>query len=177
MRRGKRKAMQVMDHSDEVERLRLVNLQLRQRNARQLGVIARMEDRAERREGKLRLLLQEISERPTMPDWIRELPIVKEAYAEFQPRLMDHFHGELPRVDVAEVTVLEDFGLDLRIINTLDEWGVLYVRELLTKSQEWLLQLPNCSVASLEKIHVALRAAGFLGADAELTTKGGKRVG
>lgn len=164
-----------LDYSAEMERLRLDNLQLRQRNARQLGVIQRLEDRAERREGKLRLLLQEISERSAMPDWVRELPLVREAYAEFQPQVMDHFGGVHPRAETAEIVVLEDYGLELRIINTLDEWGVLYVRELLAKSQEWLLKLPNFSVASLKKTHDALRAAGYLAADEELA-KGEERA-
>lgn len=157
-----------LDHSAENERLRAENWELKKRNSRQLRIIERMEDRAERRENKLRLLLQEISERQGIPDWLRKLPLVREAYAEFQPRLLDEFDGELPPADVAPLAVLEAHSMDLRTINALAEAGVETVGELLDKSQTFVLGVENLSHTSLEKIHAALRSAGYLDADEEL---------
>lgn len=56
----------------------------------------------------------------------------------------------------------------VRLANLCKEHGVLFLGQLLGKTQEDILGWPGASARTIEEIHAALRRAGYLGAEGEL---------
>ena len=74
---------------------------------------------------------------------------------------------EIKRRDLAEKLELSlaEIGLSVRTTNCLDDQGVSTVEELLKRSREDLLNIPNFGEKTLEEVLDALERLGFVRAE------------
>jgi hypothetical protein len=65
---------------------------------------------------------------------------------------LDRIEASLENLSWAEATLLADVGLSVRCCNAFKEDGIVYVGDLLRKTEGYLLRLPNFGRASLKEV-------------------------
>jgi len=56
---------------------------------------------------------------------------------------------------------LAEINIDVRTVNCLEEKGIFTVQDLLNRTPEQLLEIPNFGVKTLETVYEALAKIGF----------------
>lgn len=153
---------------------KLAELEADLHRARQLAVQLRAEqaaalDRALVLAGALRMLCGWITEDHKA---LAKHPLVRQAYEKLQPWTTAQVAGEVPPPDQRPVADLDEHllagGLSVRTLKVLDRQNIYYVGQLKATTQEAVLRWMHCSRRTLDEIHRALRAAGYLADDEEL---------